>query len=128
MAAVVLLAGCGKRPRRNAKADLNWAAWNGNLAEVQALIARGANVNGGALHTAAARGHKEVVEVLVRCGASVDRINSKGQTPAIAAMQEDHKAIVEYLVGEGAVVNLHLAAYLGDAAKVKQVHISFLTF
>jgi ankyrin repeat protein len=119
---VALVVGaCHKRPYRNVRADLDWAAWNGNLAEVQALIARGASVNGGALHTAAAQGHKEVVELLVRCGARVDGINSKGRTPAIAAMQEDHRAIVEYLVGEGAVVNLHLAAYLGDVDKVKSL-------
>lgn len=76
---------------------------------------------GGALHTAAARGHKGVVEVLVHCGARVDSVDSKGRTPAMAAMQEGHQAVVEYLIGEGAAVNLHLVAYLGDAAKAKSL-------
>jgi len=47
LAVALIAGGCHKKPRRNAAADLDWAAWNGNLAEVQALIARDANVNGG---------------------------------------------------------------------------------
>ncbi len=121
LAVTLLAGGCQRRPRREAGTDLYWAAHSGNLAEVQRLIARGANVNNGALHAAAEGGHKDVAELLIRCGARIDDVDKKGRTPVVAAMQENHRAVVEYLVGEGAAVNLHLAAYLGDVAKIKSL-------
>jgi ankyrin repeat protein len=125
LAAVVLLAGCSKKPRLEGGADLHWSAKNGNVEQVQTLIARGASVNvrdktdRTPLHDAACNGHKEVAEVLVRCGATIDAMDRKGSTPVMEAMQNNHRVVVEYLVGQGAAVDLHLAVYLGDAARSK---------
>ncbi len=125
LAAVVLLAGCGKKPHQEIGAELRWAAWNGDLGQVQTLIAKGIPVNtqNGTgrtpLHDAACNGHKEVVEILVRCGATIDAMDQKGRTPVTEAMENNRRAVVEYLVGQGAAVNLCVAAYLGDAARVK---------
>jgi ankyrin repeat protein len=127
MAVVLLLAGCDKKPRRDGAADLRSAAWDGDLGQVQSLIAKGVPVDaedtGGrtALHEAALQGHKDVAEVLVRCGARMDKGDNRGRTPVMAAMERDHRSLVEYFVRAGAAVNLHLAAYLGDAAKVKSL-------
>jgi ankyrin repeat protein len=127
MVAVVFLAGCHKKPRWDGVLDLHRAAWNGDLGQVQRLIVRGALVNaedtggGTALHEAALQGHKDVAEVLVCCGARMDSMDNRGRTPVMVAMERDHRAVVEYFVRAGAVVDLHLAAYLGDAAKVKSL-------
>lgn len=118
---LLLVGGCSRRTYKSAARDWDDAVRDGNLGQVQALIARGANVNSGALPTPAARGRRDVVEVLIRCGAQIDRIDSQGRTPAVVAMQEDHRSIVEYLVSVGAAVNLHLAAYLGDTAKAQSL-------
>jgi ankyrin repeat protein len=126
-AAVLLAAGCGKKPRRNIAADLHGPAAAGNLAEVQRLIAGGANVNARdnwgrtPLHAAAYKGHQEVVEVLVRCGAQIDSEDKAGCTPAMLAMHLGHRAVVERLVQMGATVDLCLAIYLGDTERARSL-------
>jgi ankyrin repeat protein len=126
-AVVLLLAGCDKNTRHNATTDLHRAAEQGDLQQVQMLIIRGAHVNARddrrrtPLHLAAENGHKEVAEVLVHCGAQVDSEDELGRTPADIAMARNYRAVVEYLIGEGAIVTLPLATYLGDVAKVKSL-------
>ena len=123
--AVVIVAGGCKKKYRDPTTDLHRAAGQGNLQQVQTLIAHGSSINAGdaegrtPLHIAAQGGHKEVAEVLLRCGASIDSLDQRGRTPAMVAMEQNHRPVVEYLVHAGAAVNLHLAAYLGDAARVK---------
>jgi ankyrin repeat protein len=125
--AVVLVIGCGKKPRRDAGAELRSAAVRGDLGRVQTLIARGVPVDakatwsGTPLHEAAEFGHKEVVEILVRCGARLDSLDSQRRTPVMVAMKQDHRAIVEYLIREGATANLRVAAYLDDVAMAKSL-------
>jgi ankyrin repeat protein len=127
LVAIVLLAGCGKKPRPNAADELHRAAQNGDLGQVQALIARGVPVDARglsdttALHDAAWSGNVEVAEILVRCGARVDSVDSQGRTPIMVAMSRNHRSIVEDLVRAGATVNLHPAAYLGDVGRVRNL-------
>ncbi len=61
-----------------------------------------------------------MVELLVCSGAQIDAPDNHGFTPAMLVMAENHKPVIEYLVEEGAGVDLCLAAYLGDVAKVKE--------
>jgi ankyrin repeat protein len=116
----VLITGGCKEKHSSLKTDLHRAAAAGDLAKVQMLIARGANVNARdddgqtPLHLAARNGHKETVEVLVRCGAQVNNEDKQGQTPATTAMVGNRKAVVEYLTG-AAPSTLKMATYLGDA-------------
>jgi ankyrin repeat protein len=99
----------------------------GDLGQVQTLIAKGAPVNAKdssgstALHEAAEQDRKDVAEVLILCGARVDSADNRGRTPVAIAMGRDCRTLVEYFVQAGAAVNLHLAAYLGDAARVKSL-------
>ena len=122
--AVALVAGGCKEKNRSLRTDLHRATEARDLAKVQMLIARGANVNARddsgqtPLHLAAENGHREVVEVLVRCGAQVNSEDREGQTPAAIAMAGNHRAVVKYLVGAGAIVSLKMAAYLGDVPKI----------
>jgi ankyrin repeat protein len=124
IAAALLLAGGCKEKHRSLRTDLHRAAEAGDLARVQTLIARGANVNARddigrtPLHWAALRRHKDVAEVLVRCGANVDSLDEAGRTPAMIAMQSRSGSVAQYLVQAGAMVNLHLAVFLGDTARV----------
>jgi ankyrin repeat protein len=127
LAAALLLAGGCREKHRDLTTDLHRAAKAGDLAKVQMLIARGANLNARddegctPLHLAAQNGHKEVVEVLVRCGAQVNSEDGSGRTPADVAVENNHRTVVEYLVGEGAIETLRVAIYLGDVAKVKNL-------
>lgn len=119
MAMVLLLAGgCDGRSRGNPEAALRDAAWNGDPAEAQKAIARGASVhatshNGNtALHTVALRGHLDVARLLIGCGARLDCLNEDGFTPLMNAIRGNHRLVVEYLLEAGASWTPHVAAYL----------------
>lgn len=71
---------------------------------VEALVRAGAdvNVNGGVtqatpLHMAARRGHLEIAQVLLDCGAAVDARDRKGETPLQRAINCRRPAIVQLL-------------------------------
>lgn len=55
-----------------------------------------------ALMRAAARGHKEAVDLLLARGAAVDARDSFGNTALMYACARGHSAVVEALVGAGA--------------------------
>ena len=75
----------------------------GDLAQVQLLLAQGADVhavnsNGyGALHLAVKRGHAQVVEALVRGGADVKAETFGGLTPLHLASKYCHVALIARL-------------------------------
>ena len=61
-----------------------------------------------ALHCAAWKGHREVVDFLLKAGADVHAQNSNdhwGTTPLHAAAHANHTAIVQSLIDAGADVN-----------------------
>ena len=51
---------------------------------------------------ASERGHKEVVEVLLKEGADIDKAQNDGRTPLFIASQNGHKEVVEVLLKAGA--------------------------
>jgi ankyrin repeat protein len=49
------------------------------------------------LHSAAAKGHKDLVELLLASNASIDVKDHRGVTPAGYAQSEGHQALAELL-------------------------------
>ena len=93
-------------------------AQRGDLSRAKELLAAGANPNAKTsfghcpLHEAAALGNKDMVELLLANGATVDvRVSPKGPkspnqwTPLHFATYEGHKEIAEILISKGADVN-----------------------
>ncbi|KAJ1632052.1 ankyrin repeat-containing domain protein [Pavlovales sp. CCMP2436] len=82
-------------------------AYRGNLAEVKRMLERGADPNmadgveGGynwsAVNSAAAAGHKNVVQHLVRKRADLNAANANGHTPLHSAAARGHIHVVRYL-------------------------------
>ena len=108
---------------------LHEAARAGDKAQVEALLAKGADVNakdnsgGTPLHRAANEGRKDVVELLIIKGADVNAKAKDGQTPLHRLASAGRKDVVELLIIKGADVNakanngwtpLHRAAYYGE--------------
>lgn len=87
------------------------AAIDGNLAEVQDLIVKGADVNAEdrqgrtALGGASANGHPKVVQALLAKGADVNMQNDIGVTALMLASIGGRFEVVKILLGGGADVN-----------------------
>jgi ankyrin repeat protein len=90
--------------------DLFLAITRGDLAGVQSLLARGADLNardsleGTPLLDAAATGQLPIVEALLRAGAKLDEPNIYG-TPLAAAAAAGSAPVVRFLLVRGADVN-----------------------
>jgi ankyrin repeat protein len=90
---------------------LHWAAHNGDLALVEALIARGANASlindyGSApLAAAAVEGDPAIVEALLEAGAHVESPNPEGQTALMVVARTGRVATAKLLLERGADVN-----------------------
>jgi len=102
--AAVLVVGCGP------SVDIHEAAEAGNIEAVKQHLDGGAHVNAKSesgwtpLHTAAARGHKEIVELLIVEGADVNA-GDKIITPLHLAAFHGQPEIAELLIAKGADVN-----------------------
>jgi glutaminase len=106
--------GAKKDPRRR-RADLRadsvtalcWAASQGDLLGIQALVARGIDLNMGdydgrtALHLAASEGHVHVVEALLALKAEVNPLDRWGNSPIDDAIRGGHQAVVTTLQAAG---------------------------
>jgi len=107
---------------------LHVAAREGDVADAQALLARGADPNATRhngdtpLHLAAVAGHAGVAGVLAARGAGLDARKPDGSTPLHLAAAMGSTAVVELLLAKGADVNakttdgrtpLHRAALWG---------------
>eukprot|EP01044_Picomonas_judraskeda_P003017 COSAG03_NODE_236_length_10176_cov_27.595217_2_plen_262_part_00 len=90
---------------------LRTAAQSGHKVVVEALLARGADVddaNGDgdtALKLAAVRGHQGIVGVLLAGGAAVNARDSGGVTPLMWAAYNGHAQVCSQLLAGGAAVN-----------------------
>lgn len=80
---------------------------------VKELIDAGMDVNARdfdredtALHMAAAKGQKEVIEILVANGANVNAQNNRGQTPLHSLVKKRFDLLALWLVRQGADINL----------------------
>ena len=133
---VLLLAshGVGLRARA-AEAPVAAAAMREDLAEVRALMSRGADVNAAqgdgmtALHWAAERGNAELTALLLTSGARATATTRLGSyTPLHLAARRGHDAAALALITAGADVSatastgvtpLHLAAGAGSRATIE---------
>ena len=89
---------------------LTWAAYGGAAGTARLLLDRGADVDAGALHAAAGRGHAELVQLLVDAGADVDRRDpTSGRTALHTAVQAgtdgDALEVARVLLAAGADVD-----------------------
>ena len=107
------------------RSALYYATRQGHKETAEFFIVNGADVNAKdnagetPLHHAARTGRKDTAELLIAKGADVNAKNNDGQRPVEVALQRNRKDVIELLIAEGAdVSSIHLAAYLGDVAKV----------
>ena len=91
---------------------LHAAAWKGDVAQIQSLIAAGANVNAASgfgttpLHSAAVNNQLEAVKVLIQQGARVEARDGLGRTPLFAALEIGaNRPVIEALLAAGAAVD-----------------------
>ena len=99
--AVVFILGVG---RLATASSLTEAAMQGDTEKVQALLAKGADVNAKAnngataLIAAAWGGHSDTVQALLAKGADVKAKTNGGGTALMMAIKEGHKEIVRILM------------------------------
>jgi len=108
---LAIVGGCAKKDRLR-EMSLEDAARQGDLQQVQWLIARGASVNARRaswgstpLEAAAAYGHVEVAQVLIACGAHVRAVDEDGVTALHRAARAGHSDMVRLLIEKGADIN-----------------------
>lgn len=91
----------------NGRAPVTLAAGGAKLEIVKALLRAGADPNGTvdsqpALWRAVEGGRRDVANLLLRAGATIDQPNSNGDTPLIIATQVDEYALAISLLDAGA--------------------------
>ena len=111
------------------------AATVGDLEILKDLIQQGASVEASiaqngktALHFASERGHVSAVDLLVKSGANVDKLDATGQSALYTAAVNNRLSVVQLLIDQGADVDLpenagmtplHTAAKLGRLSMVQ---------
>lgn len=97
---------------RGGHTPLHAAAWKGDVAQIQRLIAGGADVNSTSnfgttpLHSAAVNNQVEAVKALLQQGARIEARDGLGRTPLFAAMEVGaNRSIVEALLEAGAAAD-----------------------
>ena len=95
------------------KKEIMSAALRGDLAAVQELIAKGADVDAKsdgagritALIGASQEGHSEIARLLLTNGADINVKDRNGETALMLASYYGHKKVVQVLLAKGAYVN-----------------------
>jgi hypothetical protein len=101
------------------------ASTGGHTAAIEALIAKGAEVNAAdnngttALMRASSGGHTAAIEALLVKGAKVNAPNNNGTTALMRASSGGHTAAIEALIAKGAEVNA-----ADNAGQVALMHAS----
>jgi ankyrin repeat protein len=97
---------------RQSEAALRKAAQDGDIKAVNALLAKGTNVNArdetgktALLWVAPARDNPEMVQDLISQGADVNATDKNGETALMIAASQDNPGIIEELLAAGAKVN-----------------------
>ncbi|WP_257295102.1 ankyrin repeat domain-containing protein [Endozoicomonas sp. YOMI1] len=104
-------------------APLHYAAAQGQQEAIDALIARGADVNARTkdgktpLHCAAAQGHQQAIGALIARGADVNARTKDGRTPLHCAAAQGHQEAIDALIARVADVNARTKE--GDTALKK---------
>ncbi len=94
---------------KNGNNALMIAAYKGNQAAVETLLAKGAQINQPdwtALHYAAASGNNEIVQLLLNKGADINAVSPNKTTPIMMAAGEGHFQTVQLLLDRGANAKL----------------------
>jgi ankyrin repeat protein len=111
---------------RRGQTPLDIAARRSHKDIAELLITKDADVNSDnlsgetPLYFAARAGNKDIIELLVANGADVNAKKNDGQTPVDIALSRNRNEVVKLLIAKGAdVSSVHLAAYIGDLARVK---------
>ena len=101
---------------------LHLAADYGQLGIAKRLVAMGVDVNacggvskGTALAKAADKGHRDVIEFLLSCGAELD-VSAPECNPLFGAIYGGHKSVAQLLLDKG--IDPHVT-YMGDSGKPK---------
>ena len=108
VSAVAVMALCVTVAVAGVNEDLIAAAFNGDLPEVQRLLAKGAEVNAKdkegktALMMASWNGHVEVVRVLLAKRADVNAKRNDGTTALMLASYRGHRKVSALLIEAGA--------------------------
>jgi ankyrin repeat protein len=109
-----------------ATANLRIALHMRSVKKVKAFIEQGVNINLSdghgytPLHYAVQNNQKEIVQLLLANGADINTKDNLRRTPLDIAMEkEGDQDIVKLLVGNVAEVSTHVAAFIGDADKIK---------
>lgn len=129
---MALICGCRQDNHLQVYETIQEAAEKGDLADVKRHLKRGADVNDKnynenytagltALHLAAGNGNKELVEFLIKKGATINAKAEDGLTPLHWAVVKgfkdvkgDHKGVIELLIAKGADVNAKTKDNRGD--------------
>jgi ankyrin repeat protein len=116
---------------------LQWAVYNGDVAEVARLIEAGADVklanSYGAtpMSLAANTGNAEIIKLLLKAGADVESANAEGQTALMAVARTGNVEAAKALLAHGAQVNArerwgHQTALMWAAAQQQPQMIHLL--
>jgi ankyrin repeat protein len=129
----------GAVDRRNADGStpLQWAVYEGNVAEVRRLLGAGADVSlaneygATPMSLAAEVGDAEILRLLLEAGADADSPNGEGQTALMAVARTGNVAAAQLLVEHGATVDAREAwggqsALMWAAARRHPAMIEFL--
>jgi len=80
-----------------------WAAANGDLNELQRIVASGTDLNEAdydgrtGIHLAASEGNLEIVQFFILKGANINPVDRWGGTPLVDAKRGNHKKVIELL-------------------------------
>jgi uncharacterized protein len=114
----ILLSGAGlaegidvNERRADGSTPLQWAVFEGDVAEVRRLLAAGADVSlandygATAMGLAAEAAHTEILKLLLAAGADPDSANPDGQTALMAVARTGHVDAARVLLEQGAKVD-----------------------